>query len=414
MLLRARIVLPVSRPMIEDGAVGISEGRIAFVGRWAEAPLADRRSVVDLGESVLLPGLVNAHCHLDYTRMAGLIPPPRDFVQWIKSLVALKGSWSVEEFSESWRAGAQMLLNTGTTTVADVEAVPELLPSHWQKTPLRVISFRELIHFKDPVRAVEIVRTASSEWSRLPGSQGRVGLSPHAPYTTNAPLLRAAAEAGREHGWRLTTHVAESEAEYEMFIARCGPLHEWLKNQRDMSDCGQGTPVQHLERCGYLGPNLLAVHAIALWTGDVDLLAQRGVSVVHCPRSHAYFGHRRFPREPLAQAGVNLCLGTDSLASVVVSSATRPELSLFAEMQALAAQAQAPPPATIVQMATVNGAHALGHPNELGELSAGARADAVVIPFSGPPSEAETAVVHFPGTVSASMINGQWVLPPRP
>ena len=138
MILRARIVVPVSRPPIEDGAVCLSGERIAWVGRRAEIPASHvYGEETDLGETILLPGLVNAHCHLDYTGMAGQIPPPKNFTDWIKSLVALKGSWTVEEFAVSWRRGAEMLLRTGTTTVADVEAVPELIPAVWQSTPLR-------------------------------------------------------------------------------------------------------------------------------------------------------------------------------------------------------------------------------------------------------------------------------------
>ena len=420
MLLRARLVLPVARPPIEDGAVWIAGDRLAFVGPWSEVPPAarthgageDHGRMMDLGDVVLLPGLINAHCHLDYTRMAGLIPPPRDFVSWIKSIVALKGTWSAEEFADSWQAGAAMLVRHGTTTVADMEAIPELVPDLWPTTPLRVISYRELIGFKDPTRAEELVRTTVAAWSGCPDAGRRLGLAPHAPYSTCPELLRAAARAARQHGWPLAIHVAESEPEYEMFVCGHGPLHAWLKDQRDMSDCGLGSPVQHLDRCGCLGSDLLAVHANYLWQEDPRLLAQRGVSVVHCPRSHAYFGHRRFPRESLTQASVNICLGTDSLATVIPEPRRAAELSLFAEMHALAAQARAPAPETILQMATVNGARALGRPAELGELSAGALADLIAIPFSGPTANALEAVVHHTGPVTASMIAGQWALTP--
>lgn len=412
MLLRARIVLPVSKPPIEDGAVRISGGRITFAGRWKDVPSSERTEVFDLGEVILLPGLINAHCHLDYTHMAGLIPQPRDFSHWIKSIVALKGSWSAEEFKASWLTGAEALLRGGVTTVADVEALPELIPALWQTTPLRVISFRELIHFRDPRGAREMVNKAVAEWANLPDTSDRVGLSPHAPYTTSAELLRVAAQEARRRRWRLTTHVAESEAEYEMFVSRCGLLHEWLKSQRDMSDCGLGSPVQHLDRCGYLGEDLLAVHANYLWMGDADLLARHRVSVVHCPRSHAYFGHRRFPREQLVETGVNVCLGTDSMATVIIEPGSLTELSLFSEMRALAGQLRAPSPEFIVNMATLNGARALGWQGELGELVPGARADLITIPFNETPQDVWAAVVHHSGPVKVSMMDGRWVIPP--
>ena len=155
----------MGRPPIEDGAVSIAGNRILAVGRWADQP--DRREVVDLGESILLPGLINAHCHLDYTHMAGHIPPPKSFTDWIKAMVALKSAWSYTEFAASWLSGAQMLLRTGVTTVADIEAVPELIPDLWSSTPLRVISFRELINLKDAA-AAETLDMAVKPWAALP------------------------------------------------------------------------------------------------------------------------------------------------------------------------------------------------------------------------------------------------------
>ena len=413
MILRARIVVPVSRPPIEDGAVCLSGDRIAWVGRRAELPASHfHGQETDLGDTILLPGLINAHCHLDYTGMAGQIPPPKSFTDWIKSLVALKSSWSVEEFAESWRRGAEMLLRTGTTTVADIESVPELIPSAWQSTPLRVISFRELINIKSRQPAADIVEQAVNDWLGLPEARGRVGLSPHAPYSTSAELLELAARAAHRRNWRLTTHVAESEQEFEMFMYRQGAMFDWLKGQRDMTDCGHGSPVQHLERCGCLDENLLAAHVNYLWRHDAGVLGRNRVSVVHCPHSHDYFHHLRFPREELEGAGVNLCLGTDSLATTRKERDQPLELNLFAEMQLLAAKSPELAPEKILRMATVNGAQALGRKGELGELSPNALADVIAIPFAGPEREVFEAIVHHTGGVAASMIGGAWAVPP--
>jgi cytosine/adenosine deaminase-related metal-dependent hydrolase len=414
MILRARIIVPVSRPPIEDGAVCLSGDRIVWVGRRAEVPASHvYGEETDLGEAILLPGLVNAHCHLDYTGMAGQIPPPKGFTDWIKSLVTLKGSWSVEEFAASWRRGAEMLLRTGTTTVADIESVPELIPSAWQSTPLRVISFRELLNVKSRQPPADIVERAVNDWLGLPEARGRVGLSPHAPYSTSAELLELAARAAHRRNWRLTTHVAESEQEFEMFMYRQGAMFDWLKSQRDMSDCGHGSPVQHLERCGFLDENLLAVHVNYLWRHDAGVLGRNRVSVVHCPRSHDYFRHLRFPREELEDAGVNLCLGTDSLATTRKESGNQPlELNLFAEMQMLAAKSPDLAPEKILRMATANGAQALGRKGELGELSLNALADIIAIPFAGPEREVFEAIVNHTGEVTTSMIGGAWALPP--
>jgi len=179
-----------------------------------------------------------------------------------------------------------------------------------------------------------------------------------------------------------------------------------------MSDCGLGSPVQHLERHGYLADNLLAVHVNYLAPGDAALLERRGVSVAHCPRSHVFFRHRRFPREELAGAGVNLCLGTDSLASVTKVRGRPMELNLFTEMQSFAAAHPDVPPETIVCMATLNGARALGMQGRIGELSENATADLIAVPFTADCADVFEATVHHVGDVAASMIDGEWVRPP--
>ena len=198
-----------------------------------------------------------------------------------------------------------------------------------------------------------------------------------------------------------------------MFMHRDGPLYDWLKGQRPMSDCGQVSLIQHLERCGLLSKNLLAVHVNYLAGNDAQLLGTRGVSVVHCPRSHAYFKHDPFPREGLIAAGVNICLGTDSLVSVVAVRRQKPELDMFAEMRAFAAVAGDLPPKTIVEMATVNGAEALGMAGRIGELTPGAFADLIALRVSGSTENACECVVQYAGEVVGSMINGVWAVRPN-
>jgi cytosine/adenosine deaminase-related metal-dependent hydrolase len=413
MILRARVVLPVTRPPIDDGAVLISGNRIRAVCRWSDLPRQAGDEVVELGDSVLLPGLVNAHCHLDYTDLAGEIPATRHFSDWIKSITTAKAGKIYADFAQSWLRGAQMLLRTGTTTVADIEAVPELLPEVWLATPLRVFSFLELTGVKSRREPRCILEEATLKIQSLPASRGGAGLSPHAPYSTMPELLRLSAAAAREKGWRLVTHVAESDEELEMFLHARGAMFDWLqRNERNMSDCGLGSPVQHLDRHGYLADNLLAVHLNYLAPGDAALLERRGVSVAHCPRSHAFFQHHRFPLEELAGAGVNLCLGTDSLASVSKVRGRPTELNLFTEMQAFGKAHPDAPPESIVRLATLGGARFLGMQGTIGELSENALADLIAVPFTGNGPDACQAVVYHAGDVAASMIDGQWAKPP--
>jgi len=413
MILRAQVVLPISRPPIRDGAVTVVGRRIRSVGPWSRLTAAQRRNALDLGPMLLLPGLINAHCHLDYTHMAGQLPPPKLFTDWLKHITATKSSWNLKDYQESWQAGAQMLLRNGTTTVADIEAVPELLPEMWQATPLRVYSFLEMIGLTARRPAGTVLQEVLDKTPALRHSRCRPALSPHATYTATAELLRLSARTGRRRRLLVATHLAESALEFEMFMRARGEMYDWLKRSgRDMTDCGHGSPVRHLDRCGLLGPNLLAAHVNYLARGDARLLAERQVNVVHCPRSRFYFRHAAFPLQQLTRAGVNVCLGTDSLASVIKTRRQTVELSLFDEMRTLAEREPGLSARAIVRMVTVNGARALAQQGKIGQLSAGAYADLIALPVAAAHGDCYAQVVQHGGPVAASMIDGAWVIPP--
>ena len=413
MILRARTLLPVSQPPIENGALVVSGNRLRAVGSWPDLRAHANEKILDLGEVILLPGLINAHCHLDYTGMAGMLPPPKTFTDWIPLIMAARSGWGYSDYMLSWLNGARMLMRTGTTTVADIETVPDLLPDAWDATPLRVFSFLEMTGIRARRDPGEVLHEAVEKMDSLSHPRCSASLSPHAPYSTVPALLELSTRVARERGRRLCVHVAESTQEFEMFMRARGQMFDLLRrNQRDPSDCGLGSPVQHLARHQMLGENLLAIHVNCLARGDAALLGQHRVHVVHCPRSHDYFRHPPFLRQRLASAGVNLSLGTDSLATVRKTRKQNPELSMFDEMRELAANDPKLPPIEILRMATVNGARALGRTGQIGELSENALADLIAIPASVKTSDACEAVLAHDGPVSASMIDGDWVIPP--
>jgi aminodeoxyfutalosine deaminase len=409
LLIRARVLLPMAQAPIPNGALWVVGSQVAGVGPWKDLRHAPHDELHDAGDVVVLPGLVNAHCHLDYTDMAGSLPPPRSFPDWIKGMLALKAAWSYSEYAASWLHGARMLLRHGVSTVADVEAVPELLPEVRLSTPLRVCSLLEMTNVRSRRSPESILESAAAKIRELPVGSDWAGLAPHAPYSTSAELLRLSAALAQKRHWLLTTHVAESAEEFEMYMRRRGSLFRWLQDQRAMSECGQGSPIQHLQRQGVLGENLLAVHANYLAQGDAALLGRHKCAVVHCPRSHAYFGHRPFPRRALASAGVTICLGTDSLASVRPERRQAPELDLLAEMRTMQEGEPSLSAETLLQFGTVCGARSLGLAGRVGELSPGALADAISIPWSGKASQVYEGVVGHLGPVSDVMINGRWI-----
>lgn len=414
MILRARLVLPIIGPAIRDGGIVVSGSRIKAVGRWRDLTGNTTAQCVDLGDVILMPGLVNAHCHLDYTNMAGQFAPHIHFIDWLKLITSTKAQWTTAEYMESWLSGAQMLVRTGTTTVADIEAVPQLLPEVWDRTPLRIISLLEMIGITQRRPPETVLQEALEKISRLGHQRCSAGLSPHAPYSTVAQLLRISAEAARRRGWLLCTHLAESCTEFEMFKGAQGDMFEWLRRSgREMADCGMVSPVEHLERCGLLHQNLLATHVNYLARGDAALLAKRRVSVVHCPRSHAFFRHDPFPFDRLTRAGINVCLGTDSLSTVAKPPRQPIELDLFAEMRLFAERHDWVSSSEILRMATVRAARALSRQGSIGELSSGAFADIIALRVAPKKQRVADAVLEHRGAVAASMIDGQWAVPPQ-
>ncbi|HVK58591.1 MAG TPA: amidohydrolase family protein [Candidatus Kapabacteria bacterium] len=414
MVIRARCILPLADPPIENGAIVTNQGRIQWIGRWNECSVDVGNDVVDLGEVALTPGLINAHCHLDYTNMAGKIPPSRDFPDWVKTILSFKAHWSFSEYAESWLRGARMLVNSGTTTVADIEAVPELPPETWKATPLRLVSFFELTGVKSQRDPDELLREAIQWRETLPNLPGKEsGLSPHALYSTTPELMRKSASLAREQNILLTTHLAESEAEFQMYRDAGGPFFDWLKGQRNMTDCGHRSPIQLAYEYGLLQPNLLSVHVNYLAPGDADLLARAGSSVAHCPRSHDYFQHAPFPYAELTKAGVSVCLGTDSLASSRKMQSQEPELNLWDEMRLFAQRHSTVSPKQILSMVTINAARALHKEDELGVLRLNFHADIAALTYSGPVNEARIyEELLYNGSVREVFIGAEQVRTP--
>lgn len=382
-VLRARAIWPVAADPIENGAVELKDGRIERVGRWIDLKQELDLPVEDLGEVVLIPGLINAHCHLDYTKMAGQLPPPSSFPDWIKSLLEFKAHWSYADFAQSWVAGARMLLESGVTTVFDIEAVPELLPEVWESTPLRTWSFFEMTGVQKRRDAAQLLQEVLDQIDRLPKLKNKQAtLSPHAPYSIPPRMLELAGRASVEKSLPLQIHAAESVEEFQMFKERRGPLYDWLKPQRDMNDCLGLTPIQNLHRTGVLGPLTALIHVNYLGPGDAELIARSRASIVHCPRSHDYFRHREFPFKELLAAGINISLGTDSLASTRRAGGHAPALELWREMQCFV-ETHGVHPKTAFEMVTLNPARSINQSEQLGTIRSGAHADLAALEYTG-------------------------------
>src|SRR5437868_6437949 len=242
MIVRARTVVTMDGKPIEDGAVRVTGNRIVDVGKISEVASANDE-IIDLGEHVLLPGLINAHCHLDYTCLRGKIPRQKSFTNWIRVINAEKAKLTAEDYVRSINAGFAEAQRFGTTTIANLTAFPELIAKI--NPPIRTWWFAELIDVREPGRANEIVESATDSLKRTENW----GLAPHAPFTASENLSRDCQEIALRENILLTTHLAESHEEMEMFRDASGALYQFMKEiGRGMSDCGHGTPLRSFLR----------------------------------------------------------------------------------------------------------------------------------------------------------------------
>ena len=372
---RSRIILPLAAPPIEDGVVHVKGGRIVAVGR---APKFAAAQVEDLGDAVLMPGLINAHCHLDFTIMRGAILQHGSFPNWVRRINDLKRTLSDDDYLQSISNGFAELRRWGTTSVFNIESFPELM-LRMPPPPIRAWWFYELIDVRSRFHTEEVVAGALAFFEKHPNWMGGFGLSPHAPYTASTTLYGLARFCCEKYSMPWTTHLAESEEEFDMFVRASGPLYHFLRDLgRGMHDVGGITPVARLFGDGAVPPGGILVHMNNLADSDYRLLATcaRDITVVHCPKCHAYFERPPFALDRFRSLGISVCIGTDSLAS-------NTSLNLFEEMRLVRCNFPQLSSQEILDMVTRRPARAIGMSGELGEISVGAYADLIAVPYSG-------------------------------
>ena len=417
MIIRACIVVTMRGAPIENGAVAVSGNRIVDIGTFDDVKARNAGNTVDLGEQALLPGLINAHCHLDYTCLRGKIAPQKSFTDWIRAINAKKSGLSPKDYVASINEGFEEAKKFGTTTIANLTAFPELIAQI--QPAIRTCWFAELIDIRAPNRANELVdfameslrsalecadMSALSKRRHVAALQTQhSGLAPHALFTASKDVFHRCEEIAKQQQILLTTHLAEAREEMEMFRDASGSLYEFMKGiGRSMDDCGNETPLGLFVGApgGRALPHWIVAHLNELSETDFELLERSNSKfhVVHCPRSHNYFGHSPFAFDRLRSLGFNICLGTDSLAS-------NESLSLFAEMRVFQKNFPQVSPEEIFRMVTVNPARALRQENALGQIQPGFGADLIAVPCSTSTDIFEQ-ILAFDAPVSWTVVNG--------
>jgi aminodeoxyfutalosine deaminase len=369
--LRAPIVYPVDQPPIEGGVVTIEGERIVSVG-----PRRDEGQVVDLGDVALLPGLVNAHTHLEFSHLREPLGQPGiGIVDWIRLIIAERAR------ADKWRAepillGQQESLAAGVTTVGDIVTNPAAT----SVATIDATYFHEVIGFSRAraestlnalIERLEFATAAHTSADIAPPTQG---ISPHAPYTVSPLLLRPLVTLARRGNMPVAMHLAESREELQLLRDGIGPFKELLK-ERSMWDAEAvprgSTPHDYLRTLAD-APRALVIHGNYLEDDELDFLSTHRdrMSLVYCPRTHAYFQHTPYPLTAALKHGVRVALGTDSRAS-------NPDLDLLAEMQRVSRVHQDVDPHYILRMGTLAAAEALGREAEIGSITVGKRANLV-------------------------------------
>ena len=316
----ARWVVPVSLPPIENGAIAIEGQHIVGVGPHAE--IIERFpsfSVETLGEAVIIPGLVNAHTHLELTVFRGYLEHEEtDFFAWLRKLtIARLERMTPDDIRVSATWGACEAARAGITSVADASDSAMMSMLALRDVGLRGVVYQESFG-PDPklvTENFEKLKAKVHELHALENELVRVGVSPHAPYTVCAPQLQLIAEFAQSERLPLMMHAAESEAE-ELFLREgCGTFAEGLTRRSIEWNAPRVSPIQYLKQVGILHTRPLLAHCIRVDDADIEALKTAGAKVAHCPKSNAKLGHGRAPFANFIEAGIEVELGSDSVAS---------------------------------------------------------------------------------------------------
>ena len=462
-LISCHTLYPVDADPIPGGGVLVDGTQIRALGPGAELarqfPEAQR---LDYPDCVILPGLVNAHSHFDLSDLQGQVSYRGDFIDWIFQIgqnrlkLAANPEKKAQIIAKNVDFACRASLAAGVTTVGDIGFRNQSLP-HLARSPIRKTCFGEIIGgapevnkwhgriekwvddfrfsiFDFGLQNSHESRVASHESeensidfdsrletrdSRLikskiqnplvtakPGEAGkskiRLGLSPHAPYSTAGELYQLAAQVAAAQGLAITTHLAECPMEFDLLENAAGPGVDYLKfwGRWEQFRCPRQRPLAWLAGMDLAGQKFLLAHVNYADEAEIASLARLGHSVVYCPRSHDFFRHPPHPFRSMLAAGINVCLGTDSLAS-------NSSLSILDEMSYIHRACPGLPPDTLLRMATLNGATALGWGGLAGTITPGKQADLIALPTSGSSPNPLLDILQSPPAPRLVMIAGR-------
>jgi len=381
-------VLPISDAPIERGAIAVENDIIVAVGRKDKiAKQFPCISVEDFGEAAILPGFVNCHAHLELTAMRGFLDSvEHDFFAWLQKLTLARAELTTEDLLTSSVCGAIEAVRAGVTTIGDIATNADLSLRALRETGLRGVSFQETISFDSNFASEKThqLREQVASARELETAISKIGVSPHAPYSVSPRLFEFVTDFALIENLPVSIHAAESQIEEDLLLNGSGFFSKLYAERNLIWNVPQASSVKYLHKIGALESKPLLAHCVRVDDADLDIIAETGSKIAHCPKSNAKFAHGIAPFAKFLDRNVTVGLGSDSVASNntcdILEEARFAALLQRTGGDFVSAEA-------VLKAATLGGARALGIEQITGSLTVGKQADFIVITLISPASQ---------------------------
>ena len=403
--INAGYILPVTSPVIQNGSILINNGRIQFIGRENDCPEVAPHQVSSYPNHLLMPGLVNAHTHLSLSNLKNKTKGAICFVDWIKEIILHSNSMTDLDEKDAVKKGIKKLISSGTTTIGDISGSGvsmELM----RDMKLRGVVFLEIIGFKKSMKNDQM--NWIDRFLRLSKSNGQVtcGLSPHAPYSVSPQLIQSAYHLAKSEQLPLAMHIAETVDELEFIEKGEGALRRFLEDRGKWEPDWKPqkkSPIKYLESLNVL-KGITGIHLNHMNEEDLKIIKKKNMSVVYCPKSNQWFQRKGpYPLMKFLKNKINVAIGTDSLAS-------NDKLNMFEELTLIKTDFPDINDKILLQMATINGAKALGLENVTGSLETGKKADIIALKINRD-DNIYKSIFSAGGDIAFSMVEGEMIFP---
>ncbi len=404
--INAKYLLPITSPAIQNGSILVQGGKIKFIGRKEECPNYGSSSTLDYSGHLIMPGFVNSHTHLSLSKLKNELERGLTFSKWIKKVRTHNYNLGEAEEKEATEEGIKELITTGTTTVGDISRSGFSMKVI-REMGLRGIVFFEITGFKKLMKNDLLKRIYDFLKMNKGNDLIKPGLSPHSPYSVSPQLIQAVFSIAKDNKLPLVMHIAETKEELEFISKGEGAFRELLEDLDKWEPEWKPpkmTPIKYLNTLGFL-KCITGIHLNYIDKDDIEIVKKNNMSVVYCPRSNEWFERKgTYPLMKFLEKGINVAIGTDSLAS-------NTSLNMFDELVLIKKQFPGIKDGTLLQMATINGARALGLENDVGSLETGKEADIIGFKINNHSSDIYNTILSSSGKIAFSMVGGKMIFP---